>query len=82
MFFFSAVIFQAGFIIFECIYSHVLKNVLFFSGIPKYILETLYPPPAYHLPDNMLFELTGLMQLVGLVAVWFAYQVFKDRPKL
>lgn len=82
LFFFSAVVFQAGFIIFECIYSHVLKNILFFSGIPTYILETLFPSPAYHLPDNMLFELTGLMQLVGFVAVWYAYRVFKNHPIL
>ena len=80
IFLFSAVIFQAGFIMFECVYSHVLKNILFFGGMSQSILEKLYPAPAYHLPDNMFFEFTGLLQLVGFVAVWYAYQVFKNRP--
>jgi len=78
-FLFFAVIFQTGFIIFECVYSHVLKNIFYFGGVPQSILDKLYPAPAYHLPDNVLFELTGLLQLVGFVAVWFAYRVFKDR---
>ena len=80
LFLLSAVIFQTGFIIFECVYSHVLKNIFFFGGMPQSILKILYPSPAYHLPDNLFFELTGLLQLVGFVAVWFAYQVFKNRP--
>jgi len=77
----SAVVFQAGFIMFECVYSHVLKNILFFGGINRTTLDQLFPSPAYHLPDNLLFEFTGLLQFVGFVAVWFAYQVFKGRPK-
>jgi hypothetical protein len=46
----------------------------------KPFLDKLYPSPAYHLPDNFFFEFTGLLQLVGFVAVWHAYRVFKDRP--
>ena len=80
IFLFGAVIFQAGFILFECVYSHVLKNIFYFGGISQSILEHLYPAPAYHLPNNLFFEFTGLLQLIGFVAVWFAYQVFKDRP--
>lgn len=81
LFLFSAVIFQIAFIMFECVYSHILKNILFFSGLPQSILEKLYPAPAYHLPNNLFFEFTGLLQLVGFVAVWYAYRVFQDRPK-
>lgn len=80
LFLFIAVIFQAGFIMFESVYSHVLKNILYFSDVPQSILEKLYPAPAYHLPDNLFFELTGLLQLVGFVAVWYAYRVFHNRP--
>ena len=82
IFLFSAVIFQAGFIMFECVYSHVLKNMLYFGGLSQSILERLYPSPAYHLPDNLFFEFTGLLQLVGFVAVWYAYRVFKDLPRM
>ena len=81
LFFFSAVIFQTGFVTFECVYSHVLKNILFFSGAPQSVLNKLYPSPAYHLPDNLFFEFTGNLQLVSFVAVWFGYQVFKYRPR-
>ena len=81
LFMFSAVIFQAGFVAFECVYSHVLKNILFFSGVSESVLESLYPTPAYHLPDNLFFEITGNLQLVGFIAVWYAYRVFKQRPR-
>jgi len=81
LFLFSAVIFQAGFVIFECVYSHVLKNILFFSGAPESVLAKLYPSPTYHLPDNLFFEITGNLQLIGFVAVWYGYRVFKYRPE-
>ena len=81
LFLFSAVIFQAGFILFECVYSHVLKNILFFGGMSETNLHQLFPSPAYHLPDNLLFELSGLLQLVGFIAVWYAFKVFKNRAR-
>jgi hypothetical protein len=80
VFSFGAIIFQSGFTLFECIYSHVLKDLLFFIDISRPTLEQLYPPPAYHLPDNWLFEITGVMQLAGFVSAWFAYRLFQDRP--
>jgi hypothetical protein len=52
IFLLCAVFFQSGFIMFECVYSHVIKNILFFGGVPQSILDTLYPAPAYHLPDD------------------------------
>ena len=78
--FFSAVIFQTGFTLFECVYSHVLKNILYFGGAPQNLLAWLYPAPTYHLPDNWLFEVLGVLQLVGLTAAWYALRVFRDRP--
>jgi len=64
---------------FEWVYSHVLKNILFFGGVSQSISEKLYSAPAYHLPGNLFFEFTGLLQLVGFIAAWFAYRVFKDQ---
>jgi hypothetical protein len=72
-------IFQFGFTAFECVYSHVLKNLLFFGGAAESTLLRLFPPPAYHLPDSLLFEITGISQLVGLWAAWLAWQVFRAR---
>lgn len=79
IFFLSAVVFQAGFTMFECVYSHVVKDVLYFVGAPQDFLLRLFPPPAYHLPDDFLFELSGLLQFVGLIAAWWALQVVRDR---
>ena len=76
---FGGVIFQAGFTIFECVYSHVLKNVLFFGGASQEVLLRLFPAPVYHLPDNLLFELTGVAHLAGFWAAWCAWRVFGDR---
>ena len=74
----GAVVFQLGFTLFECVYSHVLKNILVFGGAPQDLLIRLFPPPTYHLPDNWIFEITGLLQLVGLFAAWWALQVVRD----
>jgi hypothetical protein len=78
---FAGVVFQTGFTMFECVYSHVLKVALFYGGASPTLLERLFPAPAYHLPDNILFELTGILQLVGLWAAWLAYRVFRSRAK-
>jgi hypothetical protein len=79
---FGGVIFQAGFTIFESVYSHVVKNILFFGGASRDTLERLYPAPAYHLPDNFLFELTGVAQLAGFWAAWCAWRVFARRSAM
>ena len=79
--FFVGVVFQTGFTLFECVYSHVLKDLLFYGGASRQILERLFPAPAYHLPDSLIFESTGLLQLVGFWAAWMAYRVFSERPQ-
>ena len=77
--FFGGVVFQAGFTIFECVYSHIIKIILFFGNAPKSLLNWLFPAPTYHLPDNLFFEATGVTQIVGLWAAWMAYRVFRNR---
>ena len=53
--------------IFEGLYNHVLKNILFFSGFPKSSMEKLYPRGAYEMPDNLFFEISGILQ--GIIAI-------------
>lgn len=74
----GGVVFQIGFTAFECVYSHILKNILFFGGASKQLLERLFPAPAYHLPDSLPFELTGIAQIVGFWAAWLAWRVFVE----
>ncbi len=78
----GGVVFQTGFTLFECVYSHILKLVLFFGGASQTTLARLFPAPAYHLPDDLFFELTGVLQLAGFWAAWLAWRVFTQRPGL
>jgi len=59
--------------VFEGIYNHILKNILFFSGLPAGSMAKLYPQGTYEMPDNFFFEFTGMLQ--GIVAIplvaWF-----------
>ncbi|WP_143348572.1 hypothetical protein [Ensifer adhaerens] len=43
-------------------WNHVLKNVLYF-GFGEDTTRLLFPAPIYRLPDDVIFELTGLAQL-------------------
>ena len=59
--------------LFEGGYNHLVKNVLYFGGAPPALMTQLFPPPAYELPNDVFFELTGILQLVPavLAAAWF-----------
>lgn len=59
--------------LFEGLYNHVLKNVLFFSGFPANWMAAIFPPNLYEMPNDIFFEITGVMQ--GVIAIllikWF-----------
>ena len=59
--------------LFEGLYNHVLKNVLFLGGAAPALLGRLFPPPLYELPDDLWFELSGVLQV--LPAAWTARAV-------
>ena len=59
-----SIIFIGGF---EGVYNHALKNVFFFLGASDTILDKMFPPSMYVMPNNFLFELTGVMQAVIFV---------------
>ncbi len=50
--------------VFEGAYNHVLKNVLYFGHAPRGVLVRLFPSPRYELPNDALFEITGVAQVV------------------
>lgn len=49
------------------------KNILYFSGVPTHMLDQMYVS-IYELPDNFIFELTGIAQFfTGImtgIALW------------
>jgi hypothetical protein len=65
---------------FEGCYNHVVKDALYFGGLPEAQMRSLFPPPTYEMPNNLLFEATGILQvfpagmaayhLVGLIPEW------------
>jgi len=50
--------------LFEGAYNHALKVVLFLAGAPRDLLLLLFPPPAYELPNDAVFEISGVAQVV------------------
>lgn len=57
-----------GFIgVFEGIYNHLFKNIMFFGGAGNGLLQTLFPAPTYEMPNDLLFEFTGVGQ--GFIAI-------------
>ncbi|WP_437640355.1 hypothetical protein [Sorangium sp. So ce854] len=50
--------------VFEGFYNHVVKDALYFLAPGSPVLLRLFPPPTYVMPDNALFEITGVLQVV------------------
>jgi FtsH-binding integral membrane protein len=54
--------------LFEGGYAHLVKNALYFAGMDGATFAALFPPPTYEVPDDAIFETTGVAQLLcGLV---------------
>jgi hypothetical protein len=63
--------------IYEGVYNHAIKNVLFFSKIDQHLFTSLFPPPVYEAPNDFLFEFSGAMQgvLVVPLGFWFVRSI-------
>jgi hypothetical protein len=56
---------------FEGVYNHLVKDLLYFAGAPIEWLMWLFPPPKYEMPNNLFFEVTGILQILPAVsAAW------------
>lgn len=53
---------------YEGLYNHVLKNILHFLNVDHDLLKTMYPPPKYELPNDLLFEVSGV--LTFFISMW------------
>lgn len=52
---------------FEGLYNHGLKDALYFMGTSVSTLRALFPPPKYEMPNDVFFEVTGVLQVVPAV---------------
>jgi hypothetical protein len=60
---------------FEGFYNHLLKDVLYFGGTSQALLNRLFPPPTYEMPNDAVFEITGVAQaLLGATTAWYLYR--------
>lgn len=65
--------------LFEGVYNHLLKDLLFFAGTSSDIMVKLFPPPTYVMPNNFFFEFTGVLQaLAGIVLVYHFIKLIKQ----
>ena len=48
--------------VYEGLYNHIVKDVLFFLGVPEALRLTLFPPPLYEMPNDLGFEVSGMLQ--------------------
>ena len=50
--------------LFEGLYNHGFKNALYFLGTPTATMLWLFPPPVYVMPNDFVFEFTGVLQAI------------------
>jgi peroxiredoxin len=66
--------------LFEGAYNHVLKDALYSAGASTSLMMRMFPPPAYELPNDAFFEITGVMQVVpASVTGWLLYRLVRSR---
>lgn len=64
-----------GFGLFEGVYNHGLKDALYFAHASPGLMGKLFPAPAYEMPNDSFFEVTGLMHiLAGLVVGYYLFR--------
>jgi peroxiredoxin len=66
--------------LFEGGYNHVVKNALYFGGLSEDWMLAMFPPPTYELPNDLLFEVTGVLQFfVALVTMRVLHRLVRTR---
>lgn len=62
-------------------YNHALKNVFFFSGVRETLLNQLFPSPKYVMPNDFIFEFTGVMQAAIFAPTALRFARFSGKIK-
>jgi hypothetical protein len=66
----------------EGAYNHVAKNALYFGGASLDTLHRLFPPPTYELPNDAVFEITGMLQVVpAAFATWYIVRMLRRHKR-
>jgi uncharacterized membrane protein len=61
-------------------YNHLLKNILYFAGMSLDIMTVLYPPRIYEMPNDFIFESTGILQFfIGVFVIYYTVKLWPER---
>ncbi|SEP38197.1 hypothetical protein [Niastella yeongjuensis] len=76
----TAGLFFGGLIgLYEGLYNHLLKNILYFGGLSPTSMRWFYPASLYELPNDWLFEITGALQaFIGALQLYYTVKLFRD----
>lgn len=55
----------------EGFYNHLVKVAAYYGGVSEAMLLRMYPPPTYELPNDLVFEATGVLQVLPAAAAGF-----------
>jgi hypothetical protein len=67
----------------EGLYNHALKDALYFGGAPVAQIRMLFPAPAYEMPNDWFFEVTGILQMVPAAATaYYLDRLLRRRPRI
>jgi hypothetical protein len=68
--------------IYEGGYNHGIKTLVGWIGVPDSVFRALFPPSLYEPPGDVLFEVSGVLQLpAGLLAGWCAVALRRERQE-
>lgn len=74
----SGLFFGAFIGLFEGLYNHLLKNILFFAGLREAAMRWFFPASLYELPNDLLFEVTGIAQtFIGVIQLYYTVKLWK-----
>ncbi len=60
-------------------YNHLVKMVLYFGGASTALLDRLYSSPIYVMPNDYIFEITGVAQFfIGVYAAYYAALLWRE----
>lgn len=64
--------------LFEGFYNHLVKDILFFSGMELETWRRFFPAPTYEIPNDLIFEATGILQFfMVLVQIYYVRKTFR-----
>lgn len=60
-------------------YNHLIKDILYFSNCSSELMGRLFPPGLYEMPNDIFFEVTGVLQIIpGVLTGYYSFQLVRQ----